>query len=183
MMENSSFVDFYETLELSPNANAGTVERVFRHIASRYHPDNQETGNRALFDLVIDAHTVLRDPEKRAAYDVQYKAHSDLRWKLAEEPSNGSGVGRDADIQNRMMAILYAKRRRNIREPGVGPVEFERLLDCPVEPLEFHFWYLKEKGWLATTENGTIAITVDGVDRVQAEHQAGATKLQLTDNR
>jgi curved DNA-binding protein CbpA len=183
MMENSCFVDLYETFELSPNANAGTVERVFRHMASRYHPDNQDTGNRALFDLVIDAHTVLRDPEKRAAYDVQYKAHSDLRWKLAEEASNGSGVGRDADIQNRMMAILYAKRRRNIREPGVGPVEFERLLDCPVEPLEFHFWYLKEKGWLATTENGTIAITVDGVDRVQAEHQAGATKLQLTDNR
>src|SRR3954468_23476050 len=93
MMENSSFVDFYETLELSPTANAGTVERVFRHIASRYHPDNKDTGNRALFDLVIDAHTVLRDPEKRAAYDVQYKAQSDLRWKLAEEASNGNGVG------------------------------------------------------------------------------------------
>jgi curved DNA-binding protein CbpA len=183
MMENSSFVDYYEILELSPKADARTVERVFRHIASRYHPDNKDTGNRALFDLVVDAHTVLRDPEKRAAYDVQYKTHSHLRWKVAEEASSGNGVDRDVDIQNRMLAILYAKRRRNIREPGVGPVEFERLLDCPVEHLEFHFWYLKEKGWIAITENGTIAITVDGVDRVQAEHHPGATKKQLTNQR
>jgi curved DNA-binding protein CbpA len=183
MMENSSFVDYYETLELSPNASARTIERVFRHFAVRYHPDNKETGNRALFDLVMEAHTVLRHPEKRAAYDMQYKAHSDLRWKLAEEAADGNGVDRDASIQNRMLAILYAKRRRNIREPGVGPVEIERLLDCPVEHLEFHFWYLKAKGWISTTEEGTIAITVDGVDRVQAERQAGAPKLQIAGSR
>src|SRR5215210_7691837 len=101
MMENPSFVDFYEILELSPNANAGTVERVFRHVATRYHPDNQETGNRALFELVIEAHNVLRNPEKRAAYDVQYKAHANVRWKIAEDAASGDGVDLDADIQNR----------------------------------------------------------------------------------
>ena len=70
-MENLNFVDYYEILELSPKANAGTVERVFRHLATRYHPDNAETGSRALFELIIEAHNVLRDPEKRAAYDVR----------------------------------------------------------------------------------------------------------------
>ncbi len=183
MMETSSFVDYYEILELSPNANAGTVERVFRHLATRYHPDNKETGNRALFDLVIDAHDVLRHPEKRAAYDVQYKAHSEVRWKITEQAANGSSVDRDAEIQNRILAILYEKRRHNIREPGVGPVQFEHLLDCPVEHLEFHFWYLKEKGWLLRTEDGTLAITADGVDRVQTEHHASATKKLLADQR
>ena len=182
-MANPSFVDYYEILELSPNANASTVERVFRHFATRYHPDNKETGDRALFDLVIEAHAVLRHPEKRAAYDVEYKAHSHLRWDIAEEAASGNGVARDADMQNRMLAFLYAKRRRDTNEPGVGPVEFERLLDCPTEHLEFHFWYLKEKGWIATTERGTIAITIDGVDRVQAEHHAAATKRMLTDQR
>ena len=91
---------------------------MFRHFAARYHPDNKETGNRALFDLVIKAHDVLGHPEKRAAYDVQYKAHSDLRWKIGEEAANGKGVDRDADVQNRMLAIFYAKRRRNLGEPG-----------------------------------------------------------------
>jgi curved DNA-binding protein CbpA len=137
-MENPTFADYYEILEISPKADSGTIERVFRYLAGRYHPDNKESGDRARFDLVLEAHTVLRAPEKRAAYDVQYKTHSDLRWKLAEAVK-GNGVDRDADIQNRMLAILYTKRRRDIREPGIGAFELERLLDCPAEHLEFHF--------------------------------------------
>ena len=182
-MDNLNFVDYYEILELSPKANAGTVERVFRHLATRYHPDNPETGNRALFELIIEAHDVLRDPEKRAAYDVRYKAHSDVRWKIAEKAASGNGVEIDADIQNRILAILYEQRRRNSREAGVGPFQFERLLDCPLEHLEFHLWYLKEKGWIKATENGTLAITVDGVDRVQAEHHPSTTMKLLADQR
>ena len=182
-MENLNFVDYYEILELSPKANAGTVERVLRHLATRYHPDNAETGSRALFELLIEAHNVLRDPEKRAAYDVRYKAHSDVRWKIAEKAASGNGVEIDADIQNRILAILYEQRRRNSREAGVAPFQFERLLDCPLEHLEFHLWYLKEKGWIKATENGTLAITVDGVDRVQAEHHRSTTTKLLADQR
>jgi len=59
----------------------------------------------------------------------------------------------------------------------------ERLLDCPFEQLEFHFWYLKEKGWIKATEDGTLAITVDGGDRVQAEHDRSTTKKLLADQR
>jgi curved DNA-binding protein CbpA len=182
-MENLDFVDYYEILELSPKASAATVERVFRHLATRYHPDNPETGNRAVFDLLMKAHDVLRDPERRAAYDVRYKAHSDVRWKVAEQAASGKGIEVDAEIQNRILAILYEQRRRNSREAGVGPVQFERLLDCPIEHLEFHFWYLKEKGWIKVTENGTLAITVDGVDRIQSEHHRSTTMKLLEDQR
>jgi curved DNA-binding protein CbpA len=180
-MQTQTFVDHYETLELSPNADSGTVERVFRYLASCYHPDNKDTGDRTRFDAVIEAHSVLRDPAKRAAYDVQYKSNSKLRWRLAEEATSGNGLDRDVDIQNRLLALLYAKRRRDVREPGIGQFELERLLDRPAEYLDFHFWYLKEKGWIAKTENGTIVITVEGVDRVQTEHHAADTRKQLAD--
>nr|WP_246767912.1 DnaJ domain-containing protein [Bradyrhizobium sp. CCBAU 53340] len=33
----------YETLEISPNANSGTIERMFHYLAQRYHPDNRKT--------------------------------------------------------------------------------------------------------------------------------------------
>ena len=39
------FIDYYEILEISPNANSETVERIFRYLAMRYHPDNRETGD------------------------------------------------------------------------------------------------------------------------------------------
>jgi curved DNA-binding protein CbpA len=182
-MEAANFIDYYEILEISPNANSSTIERMFRYFALQYHPDNNDTGDRVRFDLLMEAHAVLGDSAKRAEYDVQYKIHSDLRWKLTQEASNSQGIDRDADIQNKILALLYAKRRQEVRNPGIGDFELERLLRCPAEHLDFHFWYLKEKGWIARTESGTIAITVEGVDRVNSEHHARATKKLLTDRR
>jgi len=41
---DASDPDFYEVLQLSPNADPDTVHRVFRVLAQRFHPDNKETG-------------------------------------------------------------------------------------------------------------------------------------------
>jgi hypothetical protein len=53
-------------------------------------------------------------------------------------------------------------------------------LGCPAEHLEFHLWYLKEKGWIKRTESGTLAITVEGVDRANSEHQRDPRHKLLT---
>ncbi|RUU02167.1 J domain-containing protein, partial [Mesorhizobium sp. M7A.T.Ca.TU.009.01.3.2] len=87
----------------------------------------------------------------------------------------------DVVIQARLLSLLYAKRRHDVGNPGIGDVELERLSDCPREHLEFHLWYLKAKGWIARVENGTIAITVEGVDRVNSEHRRDPT-IRLLDH-
>jgi curved DNA-binding protein CbpA len=170
MAEKSEFIDYYEILEISPNANLGTIDRIFRYLAQRYHPDNPESGDRAHFDVIVEAYNTLKDPVKRAQYDIYHKDRSDFRWNLANEASDSKGVERDVNIQNRLLSILYVKRRQNINDPGVGNVELERMLGCPAEHLEFHVWYLKEKRWITRTESGTLAITVEGVDRANSEH-------------
>jgi curved DNA-binding protein CbpA len=180
-MEASNFVDYYEILEISPNANAGTIERMFRYFAQRYHPDNQETGDRPRFDAIMDAYNALSDPAKRAQYDVKHKHQSGLRWKLLKEASDNKGIEPDLEIQNKLLSIFHARRRQNIDSPGLGDLTLERMLGCPVEHLQFHLWYLKEKGWIRKTESGMFAITVDGVDRANSEpHRETANKL-LTD--
>jgi curved DNA-binding protein CbpA len=181
MMKASEFVDYYEILEISPNANSGTIERMFRYLAQRYHPDNRDTGDRLRFDLVMEAHETLRNPEKRAQYDIQHKDNSSFRWRLAEEASDGKGIERDVDIQNRLLSILYAKRRQDARDPSIGDIELERWLGCSAEHLEFHLWYQREKGWIARTETGTIAITVEGVDRASSDFHRRNSKKLLTD--
>ena len=181
MMEASKFIDYYELLEISPNANSGTIERMFRYFAQRYHPDNQDTGDRDRFDLIAEAYATLRDSVKRAQYDSQHNDHSDLSRKLAEEASDSKGIDGDVYIQTKLLSILYARRRQNIREPGVGNQELELLLGCPPEHLEFHIWYLKEKAWIAKTETGTLAITVEGVDHVSSEHHRKTSNKLLTD--
>src|SRR5215471_187188 len=90
----SEFIDYYETLEISPNANSETIERMFRYFAQRYHPDNRQTGDRSRFDVIVEAHNTLRDPVKRAQYDINHRNQSNLRSKLVQEV-NGSKIWQD----------------------------------------------------------------------------------------
>jgi curved DNA-binding protein CbpA len=180
-MEASSFIDYYEILEISPNANTETIDRIFRYLAQRYHPDNQDTGDHNRFSEIVRAHDTLRDPVKRAKYDIQHKNHAEFRLKLADEASDPRNIEQDVDIQEKILSILYMKRRRNINNPGIGNLELERLSGCPHEHLEFHLWYLKEKGWLCRLENGMLAITVEGVDRANSETKSDADTKLLTD--
>jgi curved DNA-binding protein CbpA len=180
-MDASTFTDYYEILELSPNANSETIERIFRHLAQRYHPDNPETADRLRFDQVLDAHNTLKDPARRAQYDIQHKNHSTARSELAQEAGESNLVNRDIVLQDKVLSILYVKRRRNINNPGIGDYDLERLSGCPREHLEFHLWYLKQKGWIERTESGLFAITVEGVDRANSQHHREAAIKLLTD--
>jgi curved DNA-binding protein CbpA len=170
-MAASKFIDYYELLEISPNANSETIERIFRYFAQRYHPDNPQTGNRSRFDAIVEAHNTLRDPVRRARYDIDHQIQSRARSKLVDEV-NGTKLWQDADLQNKLLSVLYVRWcRQNVRDPGIGTLELERLTRCPAEHLEFHLWYLKEEGWVKRTENGALAITAEGVDRNNSENQ------------
>jgi curved DNA-binding protein CbpA len=85
-MEAATFTDYYEILEISPNANSETIDRIFRFLAQRYHPDNHDTGNRLRFDEILQAHSALKDPVKRAQYDIQHTSRA----------SAGNGLPRGA---------------------------------------------------------------------------------------
>lgn len=197
-VDDRVFVNLYEIFEIDPDATPESIERRFRQLARRYHPDNQATGDRAMFDAVIEANETLKDAERRAQYHERFGHHFPPRSPSSAEnhgrakPSepdedppqdellNEIGIARDLSIQNNILALLYQRRRRFIFEPGIGNAELERLTGCPHEHLEFHIWYLKEKGWIATGENGLLAITVSGVDRAAAIYQESANRL-LTD--
>ena len=176
----SEFIDYYEILEISPRANSETIERMFRYFAQRYHPDNPQTGDRSRFDVIVDAHNTLKDPVRRARYDIQYQIQSSTRLKLVDEV-NGTKIWQDSDLQSKLLSLLYVKCRQNVRDPGVDNLELERLTRCPAEHLEFHLWYLREKGWVKRTESGRLAITVEGIDRANSEHERKTTSNLLSD--
>ena len=81
--------DLYELLQISPNADSDTIHRVYRLLAQRYHPDNQETADPEVFRKVLEAYQVLSDPEKRAGYDSQYKTYRERRWRIFDQDLNG----------------------------------------------------------------------------------------------
>ncbi len=64
------FKDYYDILGVGRDAGADEVKRAYRRLARKYHPDvSKEPDAEARFKEVREAYTVLKDPEKRKAYD------------------------------------------------------------------------------------------------------------------
>lgn len=166
-MNENGFVDYYELLQLSPNADTDTIERVFRHLAKKTHPDNKDTANPEQFRWLVEAHRILTNPETRAAYDIRYQEHWNDRWKLMSEAGNGTAFNDSKEVRESLLSLLYVQRRRDPRRPGLSDFDMARLLGKPFELVEFHIWYLKEKGWVDRLDTGHLAISALGVDQVE----------------
>lgn len=64
------YQDYYQTLGVARDASAEDIKKAYRRLARKYHPDvSKEPGAEERFKEVAEAYEVLRDPEKRAAYD------------------------------------------------------------------------------------------------------------------
>jgi curved DNA-binding protein len=75
------FKDYYQTLGVARDASADDIKHAYRRLARKYHPDlNKEADAEARFKDIGEAYEVLKDAEKRAAYDDVGK-----RWQPGAE--------------------------------------------------------------------------------------------------
>jgi curved DNA-binding protein CbpA len=167
-MPEDNFIDYYELMQISPNAEPETFQRVYRMLASRYHPDNPETGDTERFLMLNRGYQTLADPEARAAYDITY--HVQRLEPLNVFNLKEFAVGIDGEGNRRMgiLCLLYNRRRTNPDAPGLSLLEFETLMSFPREHLVFTLWYLKEKGLLRQGQESDFIITAEGVDYVDS---------------
>lgn len=64
------YKDYYKTLGVERGATLDDIKRAYRKLARKYHPDvSKEPDAEERFKEVGEAYEVLKDPEKRAAYD------------------------------------------------------------------------------------------------------------------
>lgn len=163
--------DWYETLQISPNADADTIQRVFRLLAQKYHPDNQDTGDAARFRKLHDAYLVLNDPERRAQYDANYEGLRRERWKFA---ASAAPADTDFDMEQQLrcilLEILYTRRRTELDSPSLSTYDLSQLTGQPREHLEFTIWYLVQKKLVTKDDQSRITITADGVDYLEHHH-------------
>jgi curved DNA-binding protein len=181
MNDNFEFVDYYDLLSISPTADAALVDQVFRHFAKLYHPDHSDNPDPERFHAIVEAHTVLKNPAKRAEYDALYDAHKRAAPKPKSEVDDA--VGTDVVFQRKLLQLLYDRRRANSREPGIGEMHLLQMLGCSERQLDFLIWYLKEKGFIRLTEHGLLTITVAGIDHMISQFERKEAELLLTDRR
>ncbi len=171
-MGSDNATDYYELLQISPNAEPETIHRVYRLLAQQFHPDNGQTGDANRFRAISEAYRILSDPERRAEYDVLHQQHRRDRWRVVSSVATGD---LDAPAENAVrlavLEILYARRRIDPQNPGLFPTELEDLTGRPREHLQFTLWYLTQKKFVVATDNSQLAITIDGVDYLEDKHR------------
>jgi curved DNA-binding protein CbpA len=183
MKQANSFSDHYDVLQLNPTADAETIDRVYRILAKRYHPDNQETGDAAKFETIATAHRVLSNPKQRADYDATHEAHCGALLKIIVEAAGPNAFATDLRIFETILSLLYIARRRDANGRGMGIVQLERQVNCAAEHLEFHIWYLIEKRFIQRLENDLLSISAHGVDSVIAQDKLSLRRDRLIADR
>src|SRR5512145_78506 len=103
------YKDYYKIMGVARDASQDDIKRAYRKLARKYHPDvSKEKDAEEKFKELQEAHEVLKDPEKRAAYDqlgADWRQGQDFRpppdWGKGFEFSRdkgGAGPGEFSDF-------------------------------------------------------------------------------------
>jgi curved DNA-binding protein len=173
-------LDYYELMQISPNAEPETIHRVYRLFAQRVHPDNRETGDDGKFRQLQEAYAVLSDPEQRVQYDLHYHQARQDRWKIISDWNHQTqDLSIEQLVRLTVLEVLYGRRRTHPSDPGVYINELESFTGTPREHLEFTTWYLLQKRLVERNDSSRMVITAAGVDYLEERQGEGVTRRRL----
>jgi curved DNA-binding protein len=113
------FKDYYKILGVDRAASKDDIKRAYRRLARKYHPDvSKESDAEARFKEMKEAYEVLKDPEKRSAYDqfgANWKAGQDFQpppnWQREYSFGNGAQSFGDAGQFSDFFETLFGQSR------------------------------------------------------------------------
>lgn len=111
------YKDYYAVMGVGRDASQDEIKRAYRTLARKYHPDvSKEADAEARFKELGEAYEVLKDPEKRAAYDklgANWKAGQDFRpppdWNEGFEFHGGEFTGASGEDFSDFFDTLFGR--------------------------------------------------------------------------
>jgi len=128
------YKDYYKILGVERSASQDDIKRAYRKLARTYHPDvNKEAGAETKFKDAGEAYEVLKDPEKRAAYDelgANWQQGQQFRpppnWDAGFEFSGGGYTDADASQFSDFFEGLFGRARAGGARGGGAAGGFAR---------------------------------------------------------
>lgn len=171
--------NYYDLLQINPQAELETIERVYRLLAARYHPDNQLTGNPERFRLLTEAYGVLRDPKRRAEYDQKLESGEAAALTIFLNKEFTDGIDAEAKIRIGLLCLLYSRRRANPDFAALSMLDLENLMSFPREHLRFAIWYLRAKRFILQDDRSSFIISAEGVDFLESQLPANEVLYKI----
>jgi len=110
------YKDYYQIMGVARDATQAEIKQAYRKLARQYHPDvSKETGAEARFKEIGEAYEVLKDPEKRAAYD-----RLGERWKNGQEFQPPPGWDQGFEFHGRQFSQADASQFSSFFESLFG---------------------------------------------------------------
>jgi curved DNA-binding protein len=176
----SDIQDYYEILQISPNAEPETVHRVYRLLAQRFHPDNGDTGDEDRFRQLAEAYQILGDPEKRAQYDIIHANLRQERWRLVSaNPTAEDDFESEQLARLTVLELLYIRRRTEFGDPSLSLLDLEALTGRAREHLRFTIWFLSQKKYVTQGDNGAVTIAAEGVEYLEKVSEGKSVRRRL----
>ena len=190
-MSAQPFKDYYNILGVPPDATPADFKAAFRIIAREFHPDanrdKSETERTELaekFKAVSEAADVLRNPEKRAAYDMEWRAHQ------ATEDTEGTAQPAKGKPQSRETSVPKDPAVPREQEPIYGDpfAEFDRMAESVAtmwaesKPQTNQAWdaAMASRRQEAEARKEQEKITVAKEEKAQQEFQDSVRTTELT---
>lgn len=177
--ESEGSENYYDFLQISPKAQAETIQRVYRFLAARYHPDNRDTGDRQKFILLNEAYAVLSNPERRVRYDATLKHRQEEPSAVFETVDFLDGIEGEVNRRLAVLSLLYRHCRANVHNARVSLLDLEKQMGFPREYLDFAIWYLRSKKYVKQEDNAELSLTALGVDYVEENYTGNPVLCKL----
>ncbi len=111
------YVDYYKILGVSKDASQDKIQRAYRKLARKFHPDvNKDNGAEDQFKKINEANAVLKDPEKRKLYDAYGK-----NWQQGgfQQPPNGKqDFRKQSGAENFSSSFKYSRDTSHNEDDG-----------------------------------------------------------------
>jgi DnaJ-class molecular chaperone len=180
----SSNSNFYEVLNISPDANPAEIKRAYRKLMSTYHPDRYmdntqkfDVANKAMKRL-NDAYEVLGDALKRKSYDITVKATSAMKAPTSEASAKAWQKHNFTDFTAKEKPAEKAKaqpRPEAKPEPKAEP-KAEAKANASPEPSKTNVASTSSSTEVRTSEKGPTSYMAKKAQKMYVENSRCAVR-------